>query len=80
MMESITGMRALLDFQPVRPGDPRIKTGDTGKAERAFGFAASTSLAEGLGKQVAWQQSLRNDQWPSVYRAYSCYARPNLER
>jgi len=43
-----------LTYQPARPGEQRRSVIAPGRAERALGWRATTSLAEGLAKTLAW--------------------------
>ena len=56
-LESILGSRALIRREPARLGDQRITGADTGKLLRHLGWQARISLDDGLGRQVAWQES-----------------------
>jgi nucleoside-diphosphate-sugar epimerase len=55
-LEKITGKSANIVQQPARPGDQRYTQADTGKLWRHLGWRASTSLDDGLKKQVDWQR------------------------
>ena len=57
MLEELTGCKARLERQTVRPGDQRHTAANTEKARRVLGYNPATSLAEGLRAQVAWQRS-----------------------
>lgn len=59
-LEAITGQKAILRHEPVRPGDQRSTFADTAKLQRHLGWRATTSLDEGLARQVDWQQRSAN--------------------
>ncbi len=48
------GVQPELAFQPMQAGDVDITFADISKAQRLFGYAPQTSLAEGLRQFVAW--------------------------
>jgi GDP-L-fucose synthase len=51
---AITGFQGRVLWDPSKPdGQPR-RCLDTTRAERAFGFRAHTSFADGLARTVAW--------------------------
>jgi nucleoside-diphosphate-sugar epimerase len=56
-LEAVTGRRAVVRREPVRPGDQRSTAADTGKLFRHLGWEPKVSLDEGLARQVAWQQA-----------------------
>jgi GDP-L-fucose synthase len=50
----VTGFEGRIEWDTTKPnGQPRRKL-DTGRAEREFGFRATTSFADGLERTVAW--------------------------
>lgn len=51
------GREATLGHGPARPGDIRHSRGDPSRAATRLGFRASTGLADGLAKTLAWQRS-----------------------
>ena len=53
-LERACGRQAVLDIQPRQPGDVSVTFADTDRARDAFGFAAGTSIAEGLPQFVDW--------------------------
>src|SRR5438105_5054752 len=57
-LEAITGRRATIEMQAVRPGDQRATLADTGKFFRHLGWRPATSIDEGLVRQVEWQRSM----------------------
>jgi nucleoside-diphosphate-sugar epimerase len=57
MLEELTGAAAHVRYGPPRPGDQRRTVADTAKAQHTLGYAAHTSVLEGLRAQVAWQRA-----------------------
>jgi UDP-glucuronate 4-epimerase len=53
-LEDALGKKAVLDLQPMQPGDVLTTYADTRKLQKAVGFAPSTPLATGLGNFVKW--------------------------
>jgi UDP-glucuronate 4-epimerase len=53
-IEQATGRKALLDRQPLQPGDVPVTYASIEKAERLLGFRARVPLAEGLRRTVEW--------------------------
>jgi nucleoside-diphosphate-sugar epimerase len=58
-LEAILGTRADVRREPARPGDQRLTGADTRKLSRHLDWEPRISLDEGLARQVAWHQSLR---------------------
>jgi nucleoside-diphosphate-sugar epimerase len=54
-----TGVTPIIERGPARRGDQRRTAADTGKAERAFGYRATTTARDGLAAQVAWHVARR---------------------
>ena len=55
----VTGFSGSIVWDASKPdGQPR-RSLDTSRAERTFGFKASTSFEEGLRKTVEWYRSVR---------------------
>lgn len=59
MLEEITGLRALIDAQPLPAADPPITYADTAKAQRLLGWAPKTDLATGLARFWDWYRADR---------------------
>jgi len=60
-LEAISGLRAVIEFGPGRPGDQQHTFADTSKLRADFGWQPHTSLNEGLVRQWEWQkQGFRN--------------------
>ena len=54
LIESITGRRSDIVFEPERKGDLRYFVSDIDKASSTFGFVPSVGPREGLAKLVEW--------------------------
>ena len=57
LLEQATGREALLDFQPMQPGDVKDTYADISAIERDHGFAPTTSIDEGIPRFVEWYKS-----------------------
>jgi nucleoside-diphosphate-sugar epimerase len=55
LLEAISGRQALVRREAARPGDQRYTCADTSKLRRHLGWAAQTTLADGLARQWEWQ-------------------------
>jgi GDP-L-fucose synthase len=54
MIMRLTGFSGSIEWDTGKPnGQPRRKL-DTGRAEREFGFRASTPFEDGLGRTIEW--------------------------
>jgi UDP-glucuronate 4-epimerase len=54
LLEEATGIKALLDPQPMQPGDVKETFADITAIERDHGFQPTTSIDEGIPRFVAW--------------------------
>jgi len=54
LLEQATGCKALLDPQPMQPGDVKDTFADISAIERDHGFKPSTTIDEGVPRFVAW--------------------------
>jgi nucleoside-diphosphate-sugar epimerase len=63
LLEQIMGREAILNYTSPQHGDVRHTWADTTAARRDLGFAASTTLEEGLREQVDWQMNRERDSW-----------------
>jgi UDP-glucuronate 4-epimerase len=54
LLETALGKKALLDLQPMQPGDVKATYADTAALREAVGFAPSTPLETGLARFAAW--------------------------
>jgi nucleoside-diphosphate-sugar epimerase len=55
----VLGVEPRIERGPARHGDQRRTAADTGKAERTFGYRATTGARQGLAAQVAWHVARR---------------------
>ncbi len=53
-LEALSGRKAVLDFQPMQPGDVLETFADMTALEQATGFRPSTSIETGLARWMAW--------------------------
>ncbi len=53
-IERATGKKAIIQKEPMQPGDVKETYADIDPIQRDFGFAPKTSIAEGIPKFVAW--------------------------
>ena len=58
IIEAEVGTPLTLERHPAARGDQQRTMGDSSKAQRMLGFTNSTTLEEGLARQVEWQKSL----------------------
>lgn len=59
LIAELTGFTGVIRFDPAQPnGQPRRRL-DTSRAEREFGFRATTGLREGLRRTIDWYASTR---------------------
>ncbi len=56
-LERATGKKAILDLQPLQPGDVPLTWADISKSGRLLGYRPATPLAEGLRQFVAWYRA-----------------------
>jgi UDP-glucuronate 4-epimerase len=54
LLEQATGVKALIDPQPMQPGDVKDTFADISAIERDHGFAPTTSIDEGIPRFVSW--------------------------
>ncbi len=57
-LERIVGKQAIIERHPPRPGDQLATGADVTKLYRHLGWKPTTSIDEGLAKQVEWQKTL----------------------
>lgn len=57
-LERVLGREAIIDRQPVQPGDVPITFADIGKAQRLLGYAPRTTFEEGIRRMVEWYRGL----------------------
>jgi UDP-glucuronate 4-epimerase len=54
LLEEATGKQALLDPQPMQPGDVRDTFADISAIERDLGFSPATTIDDGVPRFVSW--------------------------
>jgi UDP-glucuronate 4-epimerase len=54
LLEAALGKRAIIDRQPLQPGDVPITFADISKARRLLGYAPQTKIDVGIPRFVAW--------------------------
>lgn len=54
LIESALGKKAILDRQPMQPGDVTITCADVSKARQLLDYAPSTEVSEGIERFVDW--------------------------
>lgn len=59
LLEETLGSRAILEFQPARPGDQRHTNGDSSLARELLGYQPVTTVREGLLAQTEWHLRMR---------------------
>lgn len=56
-IERIVGRTAIIERHPPRPGDQLATAADVSKIARHLGWKPTTTLDEGLARQIAWQRT-----------------------
>jgi UDP-glucuronate 4-epimerase len=59
LLERITGRRAILERNPLQPGDVSLTWADISKAGRLLDYRPAVRLEEGLERFVAWYRRVR---------------------
>lgn len=57
LLEESLGIKAIIDRQPMQPGDVPITYADISKARELLGYAPKTKIEQGIPKFVEWFQS-----------------------
>lgn len=57
LLEENLGVKAVIDRQPMQPGDVPITYADISKARKMLGYDPQTKIEEGLGKFAEWFKS-----------------------
>ena len=57
-LERIIGKKAVIEYHPPRKGDQLATGADVSKLTRHLGWKPTTTIEEGLTKQVEWQRTL----------------------
>ncbi|NQU39047.1 MAG: GDP-mannose 4,6-dehydratase [Lentisphaerae bacterium] len=60
LLEVALGKKAILDRQPMQPGDVTITCADVRKAQALLDYHPSTTVAEGIERFVAWYREIQN--------------------
>ena len=58
-IEKACGRKAILDLQPMQPGDVKETCADIEASVRDLGFSPKTTIAEGVPRFVAWFRDYR---------------------
>jgi nucleoside-diphosphate-sugar epimerase len=61
-IEELCGRRAIVQHEPVRPGDQTHTLADITKARRELAYEPKVSLSDGLKAQVEWQRAALSDE------------------
>lgn len=56
-LEKCLGEKAIIDFQPLQPGDVRSTMADVTDLEKAVGFRPSTTVETGIARFVEWYRN-----------------------
>jgi UDP-glucuronate 4-epimerase len=59
LLEESLGMKAIIDRQPMQPGDVPITFADISKAKRLLNYSPKTKIDEGIPKFVEWFRESR---------------------
>ncbi|MFN8615055.1 MAG: SDR family NAD(P)-dependent oxidoreductase [Vampirovibrionales bacterium] len=54
LLEAALGQKAIIDYQPLQPGDVPITYANVDKAKQLLGYTPTTSIEDGIPKFVAW--------------------------
>ena len=57
LLEESLGMKAIVDRQPMQPGDVPVTYADISKARRMLGYNPTTKIEDGIPKFVDWYRS-----------------------
>jgi len=60
LLESSLGKPALIDRQPLQPGDVPVTYANISKARRLLGYDPKTKIADGIPKFIAWFRGARS--------------------
>lgn len=55
--EQVVGKRAIIDWQPMQPGDVPVTYANIDRAHAALGYQPTTRVADGIARQWAWVQA-----------------------
>jgi UDP-glucuronate 4-epimerase len=59
LLERALGRRAIIDHQPLQPGDVPLTYADVGKARRLLGYEPQTNIEAGIDRFVDWFKKQR---------------------
>ncbi len=59
LIEESLGQKAIIDHQPMQPGDVPITYADISKAKKMLGYDPKTKIADGIPKFVEWFKNSR---------------------
>jgi len=60
LIEESLGMKAIVDRQPMQPGDVPMTFADISKSKRLLGYHPTTKIEEGIPKFVEWFQTSKS--------------------
>ena len=61
LLEENLGMKAIIDRQPMQPGDVPVTFADISKAKKLLGYDPKTKIEDGIPKFVEWfRATIRN--------------------
>jgi UDP-glucuronate 4-epimerase len=58
LIENAVGVKAIIDRQPMQPGDVPVTYADTSKARKILGYNPRTKIDDGIPKFVEWYTSV----------------------
>ena len=61
LIEAAVGTKAIIDRQPMQPGDVPVTFADISKARKMLGYNPQTKIEDGIPKFVEWFRSLRTE-------------------
>ncbi len=61
LLEENLGMKAIIDRQPMQPGDVPVTFADIAKAKQLLNYNPATKIEEGIPKFVEWFQESKSD-------------------
>jgi UDP-glucuronate 4-epimerase len=59
LLERALGKRAIIDHQPLQPGDVPLTYADVGKGRRLLGYEPQTNIEAGIARFVDWFKKQR---------------------
>ena len=59
-LEEVSGHKAVLQMEPMQPGDVHCTYADTSALQRDFGYRPSVSLHEGIRRFYDWATAAEN--------------------